>query len=101
MNYSYDLQVDSFGTEYADVAIFDNNGDFKAAFIVIPAEDGMTEDYVKNNLEELAERYKPIPYISPDERLDKIEPIVTALAQEISKLDGISLKTKNLLKDFL
>ena len=83
MRYEYAPGTDSFGTEYADVTIFDDNGDFKAAFIAIPAEDGMDEEYVQNHLEELAERFKYIPYVSPDERLDKVEAAFELIADAI------------------
>lgn len=102
LEYNYNLNVDSFGTEYATIEIFNSEQGSVASFIAIPAENGYTEEYVKQHLEELAEQYKPVPYYPPEERLDVLEPLVKALAEKIIELsdssDDIQEKLNNLIQ---
>ena len=82
MEFTYIRETDSFGTEFATVDIT-KDGETVAHFLTIPAEDGMTEDYVKSHLEELSAKFKPMPIVSTDERIDDLEKTIGLLADAI------------------
>jgi len=82
MEFTYIKETDSFGTEFATVDIT-KDGETVAHFLTIPAEDGMTEEYVKEHLAELADKFKLVPIISSSERIDELQKTVALLADAI------------------
>lgn len=83
MNFTYTKETDSFGTEFATIDILADDGSILAHFLSIPKEDGMTEEYVKENMKELAEKYKVVPIVSSSERIDELQKTVALLADAI------------------
>ena len=82
MDFTYTKETDSFGTEFATVDIT-KDGETVAHFLTIPAEDGMTEEYVKEHLAELADKFKLVPIVSSSERIDDLQQTVGLLADAI------------------
>lgn len=83
MDFTYMKETDSFGTEFATIDILADDGSVLAHFLSIPKEDGMTEEYVKEHIVELAEKFKVVPIVSSSERIDELQKTVALLADAI------------------
>lgn len=83
MDFTYMKETDSFGTEFATIDILADDGSVLAHFLSIPKEDGMTEEYVKEHIVELAEKFKVVPIVSSSERIDELQKTVGLLADAI------------------
>ena len=83
MDFIYTNETDSFGTEFATIDILADDGSVLAHFLSIPEEDGMTEEYVRGNMKELAEKFKVVPIVSSSERIDELQKTVALLADAI------------------
>lgn len=83
MDFIYTKEMDSFGTEFASIDILADDGSVLAHFLSIPEKDGMTENYVKEHMKELAEKFKVVPVVSSSERIDELQKTVALLADAI------------------